>query len=105
MTDYWTVQQGLIIMLVGIVTSMSLIFMGGEVLDHMYYKFDEMGFLDGDNAEEWHVGDFSTFFINMYYGVCVLVAILSIAFGVGTILRRQQYDRYLGDYSQEWRGY
>ena len=100
MTDFPTVWQGILIMFVCIVISLVMIFQGGIFIDKMHQMFDDAGYYDSAAGQRWHSGSLTQMTINMYYGVCVFIGIFGIIAGVGTILRRQQYDRYV---TPSWR--
>ena len=95
MTNFPTVFQGFIIMVVMNVIGLTLVFSGGMILDEFYYRFNDLGYYSSAAAVEWGTDTTVIEYTNMYYGVCVLICILGIVAFVATVLRRQQYDEYV----------
>ena len=92
MIQFPTVFQGFIIMLASEFAAINLVFFGGQILDWWYSKCLSMGFFT--DYPGWQTVGLTNTYINMYYGMCLMIAIFGIVMFVGALFFRQRYDSH-----------
>lgn len=92
MTNFVTVWEGFVIMVVTIAIGVVMSFAGGTMLDSMIDSLTVAGVYDV--PAEWDAAGSVNTLVNIYFFLMYLIPCLGIACFAISILKRQKYDQY-----------
>jgi len=92
MTNFASVWQGFVIMIVTILIGFTMSFAGGVILDTIIDAFAMGGFYTVPAI--WDPKSKINLLVNLYYFLMYLIPLIGISSFVVTILKRQKYDRF-----------
>jgi preprotein translocase subunit SecG len=99
MTNFVSVWQGFVIMVVCIIIGILMSFAGGTALESILDGYAQAGVYDV--PAEWDTMGEINLLVNIYYLMMYLFPVVGIACFVVSVLKRQKYDRYY-PYQEEW---
>ena len=98
MTNFVTVWEGFVIMVVCIIVGIIMSFAGGTILESMIDGYTTAGVYDV--PAEWNpMGGVNTL-VNIYFFLMYLIPVIGIACFIISVLKRQKYDRYYPEYGE-----
>lgn len=101
---FWSAFGGLMIGLIMIISAIVLTLAGGMFLDEMGAAFANAGFTGTFTADSGTVWDSSVLIMilnNLFYFICIGMAILGLIIMYVSVTRRMRYDRSRNIYSQD----